>query len=326
MTNTDCTTTVVATAFGGPEALSVVDRPIAAPGPGQVSVAVRAVGTNPIDYKLYSGAFGHDPGQLPIALGSEAAGVVTAVGDGAEGPAGPIHPGDEVVLYPIEGAYAAQVVVPASSVVPKPSTLTFEEASGLMLTGTTAVHALTVTGVGVGTGVGTGDTVVVHGASGGVGLLAVQLAVDAGAWVIATAGESRHGYLRSLGAEPVAYGDGLIERIRALAPDGVDAAIDAVGTDEAIDTSVALVADRNRITTIAGFQRGFELGIRVLGGVPGGDPGTEVRAAARLELVRQAEAGRLKVQVAGTYPLAEAAAAHRALSSGHTHGKIVLVP
>jgi NADPH:quinone reductase-like Zn-dependent oxidoreductase len=96
------------------------------------------------------------PGQLPIALGSEAAGVVTAVGDGAEGPAGPIHPGDEVVLYPIEGAYASQVVVPVSSVVPKPSTLTFEQASGLMLTGSTAVHALTVTGVGA------GDTVVVN--------------------------------------------------------------------------------------------------------------------------------------------------------------------
>ena len=320
MTSTDSTTTVVATAFGGPEALSVVDRAIAAPGDGQVSVAVRAVGTTPIDCKLYSGAFGHDPGQLPIALGSEAAGVVTAVGDGAEGPAGPIHPGDEVVLYPIEGAYASQVVVPVSSVVPKPSTLTFEQASGLMLTGSTAVHALTVTGVGA------GDTVVVHGASGGVGLMAVQLAVDAGARVIATAGKSRHDYLRTLGAEPVAYGDGLIERIRALAPDGVDAAIDAVGTDEAIDTSIALVADRNRIATIAGFQRGFELGIKVLGGVPGGDPGTEVRAAARLELVRLAEAGKLKVLVAATYPLAEAAAAHRALASGHTHGKIVLIP
>ncbi len=320
MANTDSTTTVVATAFGGPEALSVVDRPIAAPGPGQVSVAVRAVGTNPIDYKLYSGSFGHDPGQLPIALGSEAAGVVTAVGDAAEGPAGPIHPGVEVVLYPIECAYASQVVVPVSSVVPKPSTLTFEEASGLMLTGSTAVHALKVTGVGP------GDTVVVHGASGGVGLMAVQLAVDAGARVIATAGESRHDYLRTLGAEPVAYGDGLIERIRALAPGGVDAAIDAAGTDEALDTSIALVADRNRIATIAGFQRGFELGIKVLGGVPGGDPGTEVRAAARLELVRLAEAGKLKVQVAATYPLAEAAAAHRALASGHTHGKIVLVP
>ena len=211
-------------------------------------------------------------------------------------------------------------MVPVSSVVPKPSTLTFEEASGLMLTGSTAVHALKVTGVGA------GDTVVVHGASGGVGLMAVQLAVDAGARVIATAGESRHDYLRTLGAEPVAYGNGLIERIRALAPGGVDAAIDAAGTDEALDTSIALVADRNRITTIAGFQRGFELGIKVLGGVPGGDPGTEVRAAARLELVRLAEAGKLKVLVAATYPLAEAAAAHRALASGHTHGKIVLVP
>ena len=314
------TTSVVAMAFGGPEVLSVLDESVGVPGPGHVLVEVRAAGTNPVDYKLYSGAYGKDPSQLPMRLGMEAAGVVSAVGDDAEGPAGPIHPDDEVIAYPIRGAYAALVVVPASTVVPKPSTLSFEEAGGLLLTGTTAVHALTVTGVG------SGDVVVVHGASGGVGLMAVQLAVNAGARVIGTASQASHAYLRELGAEPVIYGDGLVERIRALVPGGVDAAIDAVGSDEAVDASVALVTDRKRIVTIAAFQRGLELGLKIIGAGPGGDPGTEIRAAARLELVRLAEAGKLQVRVAGTYPLSEAATAHRELAAGHTHGKIVLVP
>jgi NADPH:quinone reductase-like Zn-dependent oxidoreductase len=314
------TTSVVAMAFGGPEVLSVLDESVGIPGPGHVLVEVRAAGTNPVDYKLYSGAYGKDPSQLPMRLGMEAAGVVSAVGDDAEGPAGPIHPGDEVIAYPIRGAYAALVVVPASTVVPKPSTLSFEEAGGLLLTGTTAVHALTVTGVG------SGDVVVVHGASGGVGLMVVQLAVNAGARVIGTASQASHAYLRELGAEPVIYGDGLVERIRALVPGGVDAAIDAVGSDEAVDASVALVTDRKRIVTIAAFQRGLELGLKIIGAGPGGDPGTEIRAAARLELVRLAEAGKLQVRVAGTYPLSEAATAHRELAAGHTHGKIVLVP
>lgn len=313
-------TKVVATAFGGPEVLALVDEPVGDPGPGQVSVEVRAVGTNPIDYKLYSGQLGHDPDQLPMPLGSEAAGVVTAVGGPVEGPGGPVSVGDEVVLYRIGGAYASEVVVPASAVMPKPETLSFEEAGGLMLTGTTAVHALTVTDVGA------GDTVVIHGGSGGVGLMAVQIAVDGGARVIATASRGQHDYLRSLGAEPVTYGEGLLERIRALAPHGVDAAVDTVGTDEAVDTSLALVSDRRRIVTIAASERGFGLGIKVIGGRPGADPGIDIRAAARMELVRRAEAGTLTVLVARTYPLGQAAAAHRDLAGGHTHGKIVLVP
>jgi NADPH:quinone reductase-like Zn-dependent oxidoreductase len=230
-----------------------------------------------------------------------------------------VHVGDEVIAHPIEGAYAADLVVAASSVVPKSSTLSFEQASGLMATGTTAVHALKVAHVSA------GDTIVIHGASGGVGLMAVQLALAAGARVIATASASGHAYLRELGAEPVTYGAGLLERIRTLAPRGVDAALDAIGTDEAVDTSVALVAERDRIVTLVAPQRGFELGLSVLGGYPGADPGTEVRAAARLELGRQAEAGKLRVLVAATFPLAEVAAAHRALATGHTHGKIVLV-
>lgn len=320
MADTELTDAVVATGFGGPEVLAVIETPISPPGPGEVKLEVRAAGTNPVDYKRYSGAFGRDPAQLPMRLGREAAGVIAAVGEAAEGPAGPLRVGDEVIAFPIDGAYATSVIVPTSSVVPKPSALPFEPASGLMLTGSTAVHALTVVGVGA------GDTVVIHGGAGGVGLMAVQLAVGAGARVIATASESGHPYLRELGAEPVVYGDGLLERIHVFAPEGIDAAIDTVGTDEAIDTSVALVADRNRIVTMAGFQRGFELGLKVIGGAPGADPGTEIRAAARLQLVREVEGGKLRVLVAATYPFGEAVSAHRALAAGHTHGKIILVP
>jgi NADPH:quinone reductase-like Zn-dependent oxidoreductase len=314
------TIAVVASAYGGPEVLAVIDEELGAPGRGQVLVDVLAAAANPADYKMYSGAFGRDPSKLPIRLGFEAAGVVAAVGEDAEGPAGAVHPGDDVIAYRIQGGYASQVMVPASAVVPKPSTLSFEEASGLLLTGATAAHAL------IATAVAAGDTVVVHGASGGVGSMAVQLAVIAGARVIATAGESSHAYLRQLGAQPVSYGDGLAERIDALADNGVDAAIDTVGTDEAIDTSIALVADRNRIATIAAFQRGSQLGLRVLGGGPGADPGTEIRNRARLTLAQLAEAGKLRVRVAATFPLVEAAAAHRELATGHTHGKIVLIP
>jgi NADPH:quinone reductase len=314
------TRVVVATAYGGPEVLSVIETQAGSPGPGQVLIAVRAAGTNPVDYKRYSGAMGRDPAQLPMRLGSEAAGVVTEAPDGSEGPGGPIRVGDEVIAFRIAGAYATDVVVPASSVVPKPPALPFEDASGLMLAGATAVHALTVIHAGG------GDTVLIHGAAGGVGLMAVQLAADAGARVIGTASESSHAFLREFGAEPVTYGAGLAACVRALAPGGVDAAIDTVGGDEALDTSLALVSQRDRIVTIVASRRAFDSGIKVIGGAPGADPGTEVRAAARLELARLAADGKLRVVVAATYPLAEAAAANRELAAGHTHGKIILVP
>jgi len=314
------TRAVVATAFGGPEVLSVIETPVSPPGAGEVLISVRAAGTNPIDYKVYSGAMGRDPARLPMRLGSEAAGMVTEVADGVLGPGGPIRVGDEVIAYRLAGAYAGDVTVPASSVVPKPSMLTFEQASGMMLTGATAAHALTVTQVGA------GGTVLVHGASGGVGLMAVQLAVAAGARVIGTASEGGHALLREFGAQPVTYGAGLEERVRALAPGGVDAAVDCYGGDEALDTSLALVADRGRIVTIVASRPAFDAGIKVIGGAPGADPGIEIRSAARLELARLAGDGRLRVVVAATYPLTEAAAAHRALATSHTHGKIVLVP
>jgi NADPH2:quinone reductase len=314
------TRAVVATAFGGPEVLSLIETPVSPPGPGEVLISVRAAGTNPIDYKRYSGAMGRDLAQLPMRLGSEAAGVVTEVADGVLGPDGPVRTGDEVVAYRIAGAYADDVTVPAASVIPKPSTLSFEEASGMMLTGVTAAHALSVTRVGA------GETVLVHGASGGVGLMAIQLAAVAGARVIGTASEGGQALLREFGAEPVTYGAGLEARVRALAPGGVDAAVDCAGGDEALDVSLALVADRRRIVTIVASRRAFGSGIKVIGGAPGADPGTEIRAAARLELARLASAGKLRVVVAATYPLADAASAHRALATGHTHGKIILVP
>jgi len=314
------TKAVVATAFGGPEVLSVIDVPVRQPHPGEVLIEVRAAGTNPVDYKQFSGLMGRNPDSLPIHPGREVAGVVTEVGDGAEGPAGVIGAGDEVVAFRIAGGYAGEVVVPASAVVPKPATLSFEQASGMMLTGTTAVHGLAVIRVGA------GDTVLIHGAAGGVGLMAVQLAADAGARVIGTASEGSHALLREFGAEPVAYGPGLEERIRALAPGGVDAAFDAVGGDEALDTSLAVVPERDRIVTALASPRAFAAGIKVIGGAPGADPGTEIRDEARLQLVRLAEEGKLRVVVAAAYPLAEAAAATRALATGHTHGKIVLIP
>jgi NADPH:quinone reductase-like Zn-dependent oxidoreductase len=311
---------VIAAAFGGPDVLSVVEEPAAEPGPGQARVAVRAAGVNPVDYKSYSGAFGADPARLPVRPGSEAAGVVTAVGPDAVGPAGPVAVGDEVIAFRAPGAYATELVAPSAALVPKPAALDWAQAAGLMLAGVAAWHALAAADVHE------GDTVLIHGGAGGVGLMALQLAAGRGATAVATASPAKHGFLRDLGALPVAYGPGLAERVHAAVPGGVDAALDLIGTDEAVDVSLELVADRARIATIAAFARGPEAGIKVLGGAPGADPGTQIRDAARLELARLAQEKVLRVFVSRTFPLAKAADAHRAIMSGHTTGKIALIP
>jgi NADPH:quinone reductase-like Zn-dependent oxidoreductase len=311
---------VIAAAYGGPEALEVVDEPTAEPGPGEARIAVRAAGVNPADYKSYSGAFNRDPAALPLRLGFESAGTVTQVGAGATGPAGPISVGDEVIAYRIRGGYSAELVTRAAGLVPKPQALTWPEAAGLMLTGATAWHCL------VATGVSAADTLLIHGGAGGVGLMATQLAVGRGASVIATASEPHHDLFREFGAVPVTYGPGLADRVRAAAPGAVTAALDLVGTDEAVDVSLALVPDRSRIATIAAFGRAGQAGIKALGGGPGAEPGTEIRMAARQQLASLAGDGRIRVIVAATFPLAEAAAAHRAIMTGHTSGKIALIP
>jgi NADPH:quinone reductase-like Zn-dependent oxidoreductase len=161
--------------------LSVVEEPTTEPGPGQARIAVRAAGVNPVDYKSYSGAFGTDPARLPVRPGSEAAGVVTAVGPDAAGPAGPVAVGDEVIAFRAPGAYATELVTPAAALVPKPAALDWAQAAGLMLTGVTAWHTLAATDVHE------GDTVLIHGGAGGVGLMAVQLATGRGAIPVVTA-------------------------------------------------------------------------------------------------------------------------------------------
>jgi NADPH:quinone reductase-like Zn-dependent oxidoreductase len=309
------TRTVVAEGYGGPEVLALQDIQLPAPSQGQVLVDVRAAGTNPIDYKMYSGEMGRDPAKLPMPVGMEVAGVVAAITPGAAGYTGPLTVGDEVIVTNISAGYADQVLATAADVGHKPASLSFEQAAGLLLVGGTAWHLLTKTRVG------TGDTVLIHGASGGVGLMAVQLAVARGAKVIATASPARHDQLRGYGAEPVAYGDGLADRVRAIGP--VDAALDLVGTDEALDTSVELVADRGRIATIAGFARAGELGIAALTGADGGQA---IRDASRVELIGLAAAGALDVTVDRAFALDEAAEAHRYLQTGHAHGKVVVVP
>ena len=310
---------VSARGFGGPEVLSVVDEPVGEPGRGEVRIEVRAVGVNPVDYKSYSGAFGADPARLPIRPGSEAAGVITAAAPDAAGPAGPVAVGDEVIAYRAPGAYATELIVPAQAVVPKPAALDWSQAACLMLAGVTAWHALAVTGIRA------GDTVLIHGAAGGVGVMAVQLAIGLGANVVGTASQARHAFIRELGAVPVSYGPGLADRVRAAAPEGISAALDLVGTDEAMEVSLALVPDRARVVTIVAFAKGLQAGIKVIGGAPGADPGTEIRDAARLELAGLAQDGQLKVFVTRTFPLSEAAAAHRAIMTGHTAGKIALL-
>jgi NADPH2:quinone reductase len=309
---------IIAPAYGEPDLLEFVGRPVPAPGDGEVTIEVRASGVNPADLKRLRGQFGANPAALPLRLGSEVSGVVTAVGPNAVGPAGPIEVGDEVIGYRVAGGFAQALTVPASSVLPKPATLDWAQAAGLMVVGVTAVHLLEATAVGA------GDRVIVHGASGGVGSMAVQLAILRGAEVVGTAGPHSLDRVRAQGGRAVEYGDGLVERLRAMLPDGADAALDTVGTEEAVDASLALVPDRGRIASIAAFEYGGRHGIRLLGSGPGADPGGAIRDAARPGLIELAGAARLHVNVGRTFPLASAAEALEFLAHGHPGGKVVL--
>jgi NADPH:quinone reductase-like Zn-dependent oxidoreductase len=302
--------------FGGPDQLELVEVDIPEPGEGEVRIAVRAIGVNMVDLRHYDGFYGRDTEDLST-FGYEVAGVIEALGPGVPD----FAVGDAVIASDIPGnGYADQVVVPASGLLAKPVTISFEVAASVPVAAGTAYHALEKTHVGA------GDVVLAHGAAGGVGTMLVQLAVQRGARVIATAGPSNHDYLRSLGAEPVAYGDGLTDRVRELAPDGVDVALDLVGTEEALETSLALVPDRDRVLTIAAFFRAPELGIHLIGNGPGADPGVEVRQVGRIEALRLLEAGAIDMPVIRTYSLAETAEAHRDTQTRHSRGKIVVVP
>lgn len=308
---------IVAATYGGPDGLEKQEFGRLPLEEHDVRVEVRAIGVNPYDAKSYSGVYFSDPAMLPMQLGSEAAGVVIETGSPTiHGPGGPIAVGDEVIVHRLSGAYASEVVVHSASILPRPPSITWEQAASMMATGTTASHCLTATEVA------DGETVLIHGASGGVGLTAVQLAVLNGAKVIATASTSQHEVLHELGATPITYGDGLLERVQAISPDGVDAAVDLAGTDEAMDVSLALVKDRQRIATIVNFARGPQEGVQVLSA--GKPEETAIRDASRLPLIDLAASGKLKLFVENVYSIDNAAEAHRAILGGHSHGKLVL--
>jgi len=306
---------VVAAAYGGPEHLVVAEVPIAQPGPGEVRIHVRASGVNPVDAKIMSGYRGNDPAQLPLRLGYELAGVVLAVGEDAVGADGaPIAVGDEVLAFRVPGAHASEHTVPAKDVLHRPATLSVEQAAGLLLAATTAAHAIHVIGLRA------GETVLVHGAAGSVGRAVVQLARRIGARVIGTAAERRFDDLRALGAEPVAYGEGLADRVRALGR--VDAAVDTVGTDEALAVSLEVLDDPARLVTIANAEAVTAAGGQAIGGATG----TAFRDSVRAELVRLAAEGGLDIPVVRTFPLDEARAAFEFVLEGHAGGKVVLIP
>ena len=317
---------IVATRFGKPDVLEAIPTKARAPQKGEVAIRVRAIGVNHRDYKSYADpsyarARNQNAPVFPLRLGVEAAGFVTAVGIEAVGPAGPVIVGDEVIAYRIEGAYADEIVVPASEVVPKPHQLSWVQAATMMLDGTTAMHALAVVRSR------RGETVLIHAAAGGVGLAAVQLAVLYGVRVIGTASRKDFELLRRYDGEPVEYGPGLLGRITSAAPGGVDAALDFVGTDEATDVSLALVSDRSRIATIVAFDRAQESGIQAIGGAPGEDPaGLDIRKYARLRLTALVDAGAYDVIVSRVFALSQDADAHRLLAQGATGGRIALVP
>ena len=188
---------VIAPRYGGPEVLELREREVPAPAAGRVVIRMRAAGVNPSDAKQIAGRFGDDPAKLPLRPGSEVAGVIAAVGDDAVGAAGPLEVGQEVLAHRVVGAWADEVVAKADNVFAKPAALSFAAAANLLLAGTTAAHLVEATGVGP------GDMVLVHGASGGVGMLAVQLARIRGARVIGTASERNRTLVERIGAEPV---------------------------------------------------------------------------------------------------------------------------
>lgn len=290
--------------FGGPEVLEIVDLPDPHPGPGQVRIAVRAAGVNASDWKKRSGLMDEE---LPQTLGYEAAGVVDELGEGVVD----VGVGDRVFGFSADGAAQAELTV-LSHYAPIPSSLDFPGAAALPAAIETAARALDQLGVG------SGGTLLINGASGNVGGAAVQLAVARGARVIGTAGPANHDYLRSLGAEPVAYGEGLVERVRALAPHGVDTALDVAGSG-VLPELIALAGGPEHVVTVADFAGAQEHGVTF----SRGDTGRALHVLTEIgELI---QSGRFSLPVVHTFPLTEIAEAHRVGENGHVRGKLVLV-
>ncbi|MFK0219727.1 NADP-dependent oxidoreductase [Streptomyces vinaceus] len=295
--------------YGGTEVLTETRLPMPKLAPGELLVRVRCASVNPVDWKIMAG--GLDPLMdvvYPVVPGWDVAGTVERVGiDTPE-----FAVGDEVMAYARKdyvhgGTFAEYVSVPVRAAAAKPASLSWQEAAGLPLAGLTAYQLLTRLATGK------DDTVLIHGAAGGVGTFGVQIARALGARVIGTASPRNHDRLRELGCEPVEYGEGLVDRVRALAPDGVTVAADFVGG--VLDVTQAVLAKGGRHASIADPT--------VLGA---GGQWMWVRPDAEglAELGRLADAGKLKVTVAKTFPLAQLAEAFELSQTGRTAGKIVL--
>jgi NADPH:quinone reductase-like Zn-dependent oxidoreductase len=298
--------------YGGPEVLQAMDLAEPKVGPDVVLIRTRAVGVNPVDYKIREGALDAVfPAHFPLVPGFDVAGVVERVGPAVVG----VAPGDEVVAYNRQdhlqwGTYAELTSAPQRAVGPRPTSVDWAQAGALPLVGLTAYQAI-VDRIGL----REGETLLVHAASGGVGTMAVQIARLLGAEVVGTAGEHNQDRVKALGATPVPYGDGLVERVRDLRPNGVDAVLDLVG-GRALDDSPALVRDPGRICSIVDPQKVLELGGRYHFCRP--DSGQLVT------LAEWVDDGRLRIDVGRTLPLAEAAEAQRLMEQGGVTGKIVL--
>jgi NADPH:quinone reductase-like Zn-dependent oxidoreductase len=296
--------------YGEADVLNVVDVPIPEPGAGQVLVAVRAAGINPGEGKIRSGLLhSRYPATFPSGEGSDLAGVVTKTGSGVT----EFSVGDEVIGYTDNRAsHAEYVVVEAENLTPRPAGVPWEVAGALFVAGATAYAAVRAVGAAA------GDTVVVAGAAGGVGSIAVQLARLAGATVIGLAGETNHVWLAEHGVIPVSYGDGVAERIRAAAP-RVDALIDTQGGNY-VQLALDLGVQPSRIDTIVNFAAVADHGVKAEGNAAGAS------SAVLSELAGLVAAGELEVPIAATFPLSQVRDAYTELERGHTRGKIVLIP
>lgn len=302
--------------YGGIDALELEEFAPRTPEAGEVAIRVTAAGLNPSDFKGLSGGWNADPSLLPLGVGQEAAGVVTAVATRTEIATGPVAVGDRVVAFKIAGALASDLVVAASDVFALPNEVDDVTASGLLHVGVVAAELLALSGAQ------RGETLVVHGASGSVGVLVTQLAVQDGIRVIGTGSEASLAKITSFGAQATTYGEGLADRVRALAPGGVDAAIDAAGTDEALAVSLDLVADPARIATLAPGPKAREAGVGISAGAA--PASIAFRMPARRRILDLAAAGDLVLPVARTFPLDEAPDALRLVATGHSGGKVVL--
>jgi NADPH:quinone reductase-like Zn-dependent oxidoreductase len=316
----------IAPDFGAPDTWRFEEYDVPEPGRGEVTIRVRAAGVNPADAKHVArprpSTGSGTQVQWPTPIGYEVSGVLTAIGPGTEIVTGPASIGDEVIAFRVQGGYATEITVPAQKVLRKPAALTHPEAANLLLAGTTAAEMLDVVTAEP------GETVLLHGASGAVGVSVLQQAALRGIRVIGTAGPARFDEVRRFGGIPVEYGPGLADRVAAeldaVGAERIDAALDAVGTDEAVAVSLELVADRSRIVTIAAPAAAVEHGLRaIVGSLPAS---ARFRDDVREHLVQLAERGALVVPVAHEYPIDQAPQALELLASGHPGGKIALIP